>query len=275
MSLLNASLDIISNAKESELHDSPSSPYVLETGFEDEPLSPTTSSDYEDDFEDDSHEEGVLTQSIHKYRGKSLKWIDHLEDIDGDFVMYKDFNEIISDATKMNYSKVSSSPTDVHNYKCKHRGCHYKRKYCRIATGSYYISYFHGKHEHSNLSIDDDHRGLTGAQKVVIQEAFENKRKSAKDVINFFRSCRIKLKDDPSLSDFPPDPNTTKLNNYIQSFKKKNAKLYNPTPSDLKTWCDSHGPSTVDFNNGETFNIPFVLDYMMVSESNFVLRITY
>ena len=87
MSLLNASLDIISNAKESEVRDSPSSPYVLETGFEEEPLSPTTSSDYEDDFEDDSHEEGVLTHSSHKYRGKSLKWIDHLEDIDGDFAM--------------------------------------------------------------------------------------------------------------------------------------------------------------------------------------------
>ena len=127
-------MDIISNAKESELRDSPSSLYVLETGFEEEPLSPTTSSDYEDDFEDDSHEEGVLTQSCHKYREKSLKLIDHLEDIDGDFVMYKDFNEIISDATKMNYPKVSSSSTDVHNYKCKHRGCHYKRKYCRIAT---------------------------------------------------------------------------------------------------------------------------------------------
>lgn len=269
---LDASLHITSSDRKSEVPIVPSSPYDLETGFEEESSSQKSSTSSE--YEDDSFDDDVLLQSVRKYRGKSLKWVDHLDNIDSDFVMYNDLDEVISDATKMNYSKTSSSSIDVHIYKCKHRGCSYKRKYCRIASDSYYVSYSNGNHEHNSLTTKDDHRGLTGTQKLVVQEAFENKRKSAREIINFFRSKRKSLKDNSSLSDFPEDPNTVKLNNYIQSFKKKNNKLYNPTPSDLKSWCDSHSSSTVDLNNHETYNTPFVLDYMMVSILKFVPIIT-
>ena len=142
---------------------------------------------------------------------------------------------------------------------------HYKREYCRIALGSYFVSYFYGNHEHENPANKDDHRGLTGSQKIIIQEAMNNKRKSAKETLHYFRSKRTKILDELSLHDFPQVPNIIKLNNYIQSFKKKNAKSYNPTPTDVKNWCDSHGPSTVDIYDDKTFNTPFVLGHIMVS----------
>lgn len=77
------------------------------------------------------------------------------------------------------------------------------------------------------------------------------------------------------LSDFPEDPNIIKLKNYIQFFKKKNSKLYNPTPSELKSWCHSHSSSTVDLNDDKSYNTPFVLDYMMVSMLKYITVITY
>lgn len=244
-SLLQAPTHITADDGELDLSDAPTSPYVLETSFEDAPSSPMSSSDseYNDDSDDDFCEDGVLNKSNRKYRGKNLAWVDHLSNSKTDFVMYEDLNKVISDAAKMNYSKASSSSIDVHIYKCKHRGCQYKRKYCRIALGSYFVSYFYGNHEHGNPAIKDDHRGLTGSQKIIIQEAMDNKRKSAKEILHYFRSKRTKILDELLLRDFPQDPNIIKLNNYIQSFKKKNAKLYNPTPTDVKNWCDSHGPS--------------------------------
>jgi hypothetical protein len=209
--------------KVEDLTFAPFSPCVLETGFEDAPSSPMTGPGLECsiDSDDDFHENGVLTKSDRKYRGKGLAWVDHLENSNSDFIMYEDIKDVISDAAKMNYSKASSSSTDVHIYKCKHRGCQYKRKYSRISLGSYFVSYFHGNHEHCSPAINDDHRGLTGSQKIIIQEAIDNKRKSAKEIIHYFRSKRTKIVDELLLHDFPHDPNTVKLNNYIQSFKKK------------------------------------------------------
>lgn len=225
----------------------------------------SSDSEYNDDSDDDFCDDGVLNKSNRKYRGENLAWVDHLSNSNTDFVMYEDLNEVISDAAKMNYSKASSSSIDVHIYKCKHRGCQHKRKYCRIALGSYFVSYFYGNHEHENPAIKDDHRGLTGSQKIIIQEAMGNKRKSAKEILHYFRSKRTKILDELLLRDFSQDPNIIKLINYIQSFKKKNAKLYNLTPTDVKNWCDSHGPSTVDVCDDKTFNTPFVLGYIMVS----------
>ena len=84
--------------------------------------------------------------------------------------MYEDLNEVISDAAKMNYSKASSSSIDVHIYKCKHRGCHYKRKYCRIALGSYFVSYFYGNHEHENINRRRPCNAVKGALNYQIKE---------------------------------------------------------------------------------------------------------
>lgn len=126
---LNDSLHITTSDRESEVPDAPSLLYDLETGFEEETSSQmsSTSSEYEYDLEYNSHEDDAVLQSVRKLRGRSLKWVDHLENIDSDFVMYKDLDEDINDATKMNYSKTRSSSIDVHIYKCKLRGCSYKR----------------------------------------------------------------------------------------------------------------------------------------------------
>ena len=106
-SSLQASTHITANDGELDLIDAPSSPYVLETGFEDAPSSPMISpdSEYNDDPDDDFHEDGDLSKSNRKYRGKSLAWVDHLENSNCDFVMYEGLNEVISDAANMNDSK--------------------------------------------------------------------------------------------------------------------------------------------------------------------------
>ena len=67
-----------------------------------------------------------------------------------------------------------------------------------------------------------------------------------------------------SKASFPPDPETSKLNNDIRSYKKKRFSRYNPTPHDLEKWCIGHGPSTVNSEDEGTFNTPFDLNYMMV-----------
>ena len=123
-SLLHAQTHITVDDGELDLLDAPTSPYVLETGFEDAPSSPMSSpdSEYDDDSDDDLCEDGVLNKSNRKYRGKNLAWVDHLSSSNTDFVMYEDLNEVISDAAKMNYSKASSSSIDVHIYKCKQKG---------------------------------------------------------------------------------------------------------------------------------------------------------
>ena len=120
-SSLQAPTHITANDGELDLIDAPSSPYVLETGFEDAPSSPMSSPDLEhnDDVDDDFCEDGV--KSNRKYRGKNLAWVDHLSNCNSDFVMYEDLNEVISDAAKMNYSKASSSSIDVHIYNIQAR----------------------------------------------------------------------------------------------------------------------------------------------------------
>ena len=190
-SLLQAPTHITADDGELDLLDAPTSPYVLETGFEDAPFSPMSrpDSEYNDDSDDDFCEDGVLNKLNRKYRGGNLAWVDHLSNSNTDFVMCEDFNEVISDAAKTNYPKVSSSSIDVHIYKCKHRGFQYKRKYCRIALGSYFVSYSYGNHEHENPAIKDDHRGLTGSQK---KETMDNKREYAKEMLDYFRSKRTK-----------------------------------------------------------------------------------
>jgi hypothetical protein len=130
-----------------------------------------------------------------------------------------------------------------------------------------FVSYFDGIHDHANPFIDQgDHRGLTGDQKALVEEAFKLKKKSAGNIIQFIRSKRAKITEAIEIAKFPLDPAIGKLNNYIQAYKKKNAFQYDPTPNHLKNWCDSHGPSTVNINDDSTFNTPFVLGYILVSQ---------
>jgi hypothetical protein len=241
--------------------------YVEETGFEDatfsEPSSPESSVNDDIDEEDDFH-----VKSSRKSRGKGVDWIDYCEgNKSGVLVEYIDLEAVQADATHMDYSKMGSSNIDVLMFKCKTKGCQYRRKYRKMGSCGTFVSYYDGVHDHTNPLIDQgDHRGLTGDQKALVQEAFQSKIKSAGNIIAFVRSKRAKLSDESEIAKFPLDPAIGKLNNYIQAYKKKNAFQYDPTPNHLKNWCDSHGPSTVNINDDSSFNTPFVLDYILVSQ---------
>ena len=64
-------------------------------------------------------------------------------------------------------------------------------------------------------------RGLSGSQKAIVEEAFTLKMKSSRNIIELFRSKRSRLLTKSEIDAFPPDPQVRKLNNYIQTFKKK------------------------------------------------------
>ena len=163
---------------------------VEETSFEDAPISlPSSPLPH---VEEDNDAEGNV-KSVKKTRGKGIDWMDHLEGADGDFIVYKDLQEVMSDARHMNYSKIGSSSTDVHLFKCRITRCMYKRKYRRFVPRGHYISYFYGIHDHSDPISRSDHRGFPGDQKILVEEAFEEKRKSARDIISFIRSKKLKI----------------------------------------------------------------------------------
>jgi hypothetical protein len=67
------------------------------------------------------------------------------------------------------------------------------------------------------------------------------------------------------------DPPDGKLKNYIQAYKRSNSVTYNPSLGDLIEWCEKNGPSTVDNNDENTSNTPFVLKYFKVSSYYYVL----
>ena len=101
-------------------------------------------------------------------------------------------------------------------FKCKTKGWQYRRKYRKLGPSSTFASFYDGNHDHSNPIIDQsDHSGLTGDQKVLIMEAFKLKRKSAGDIIGFFRSKRANLTETSKIDRFPLDPEIGKLNNFI------------------------------------------------------------
>jgi hypothetical protein len=240
--------------------------YVEEIGFAEEdsfePSSPQ-SSVYED-MDDDN----LSVKSSRKSRGKGIKWIDYCnESNDGVLVEYMNMEAVQADATRMDYSKMGSSIADVLMFNCKTKNCQFRRKYGKLGSCSTYMSYYDGEHDHSKQLIDQsDHRGLTGDQKVLVKEAFQLERKSAGDIIGYFRLKRSKLTETSEIDHFPLDPEIGKLNNYIQAYKKRNGSQYDSTSNHLKIWCDSHSPSTVNINDVIMFNTPFVLGYMLVSK---------
>ena len=196
--------------------------YVEETVFEDatfsEPSSPESSVNDDIDEEDDFH-----VKSSRKSRGKGVDWIDYCEgNKSGVLVEYINLEAVQADATHMDYSKMGSSNIDVLMFKCKTKGCQYRRKYRKMGSCGTFVSYYDGVHDHTNPLVDQgDHRGLTGDQKALVQEAFQSKIKSAGNIIAFVRSKRAKLSDESEIAKFPLDPAIGKLNNYIQAYKKK------------------------------------------------------
>ena len=210
--------------------------YVEETGFEDEILSSKPSSpklSVDEDMDEDFHVKSSRksnVESSRRLRGKGVEWMDYCEDNKfGILVEYINLEAVQADATHMDYSKVGSSHIGVFMFKCKTKGCRYRRKYQKLGCHTF-VSYYDGVHDHSNLLNDQGcHRGLTGDQKALVQEAFQAKRKSAGDIIGFFRSKRSKLTEESEIANFPLDPTIGKLNNYIQAYKKKKSLEYDPT----------------------------------------------
>ena len=195
-------------------------------------------------------------------RGKGLLWEDHLDLATGDFEYYSSLTDVVNDASNCNYGKISSTATEQ-RYRCRVKGCNFMRKYTYDRRYMTFVSYNHGLHEHAEESPDcRTQRGLSQDQKAWVHEAFSLKNRSATEIVQFFRwkrNCFLAAEVD--------DPKISVLNNYIQNYKKKKSAEYYPSANDLKEWCDSHSPTSVDMDDKETFNTPFVLDYIMVKEN--------
>ena len=211
-----------------------------------------------------------------KGRGKALKWEEHLVEDKTGFILYQSLGDVVHDAAISDYSKVSSVDLQF-KFKCKFTGCSFMRRYEMDSSIGQYISYFHGVHDHTDLTVltPEAHRGLTGEQKLLVHEAIDQEKMSSRKILSFFRLKRAASLQDGALR-FPDDPDIVKLNNYIQAHKRKNSSIYNPSPNDLKLWCMSHGPIVRDLSNDEiNLNIPFVLDYILVCENLLLYRVLF
>ena len=219
----------------------------------------------------DSPELLVSSTKPKKFRGIGLVWEDHLSQETGDFVTYASLDLVKKDALENGYSKMCSCLPYI-QYKCNRRGCEYKRKYSKNNNLNVYVSFFNGVHRHEIEHDDErDTRGLSFEQKVVINDAFSNNIKSAREIKHFFRAQRIASKITDPEGSFPLDPPQGKLKNYIQAYKRSNAVTYNPSLGDLIEWCQKNGPNTVDKNDENTLNTPFVLNFFKVSSYYYVL----
>lgn len=207
--------------------------------------------------------------SIKACRGKALHWEEHVSLRNCDIISYPTLEDVEEDVKNCNYSKMCSSVPYM-QYRCRIKKCNFKRKYRYSNFYVGYISYFSGDHDHSGdelLEIEHGpiQRGLEEEQKSIIKDAFRAKLQSSGDIINYFRHRRKVNEEGESPVNFPADPNMSKLNNFIATYKKSNACVYNPSLSDLVSWCEAHGPETVDERSKESFNTPFVLDYFLVN----------
>ena len=206
-----------------------------------------------------------------KFRGKGLIWEDYLSQETGDFVTYASLDLVKIDAFENGYSKMCSCLPYI-QYKCNRRGCEYKRKYSKKDNLNVYVSFFNGIHCHEKEQDDDrDARGLSCEQKVVIHDAFSKNIQSAREIKHFFRAQRIASKKTDPEGSFPMDPPECKLKNYIQAYKRSNAVTYNPSLGDLIEWCQKNGSNTVNNNDENTLNTPFVLNFFKVSSYYYVL----
>ena len=215
--------------------------------------------DYHDDDDDDDDEHPHMAKKM--CRGKGVSWSICPESIESILTI----EAVKVNAKASNLSKLGASTHNSHTYVCRSAGCNYKQKYKQSSFEGPFIVLFSGIHVHINEVIGKNKRGLSGSQKAVVEEAFTLKIKSSRTIIELFRSKRSRLLTKSEIDAFPPDPNVRQLNNYIQTFKKKNGSIYNPTPHHLESWCESHSPSIVSIDNEESFNTPFVLDFTLVS----------
>ena len=237
-----------------------------ETGFEERIASPLPSSDSSDDDYRANEQDGTVLDSNRRYRGKALLWDEFLDPVTNSQESFITLEAVTLDAAKSDLSKRGSSISNSWIYVCRSKGCKFVKKYRQLESSGSFFSYFNGTHTHTkDIDSEDTHRGLTGEQKLTVEEAFGLGKKSYRQIISFFRSKRSQLTDEYSKANFPLDPEDPKLKDYIQAFKKKNGSAFNPTPHDLKEWCERYSSAAVDVDEENTYNIPFVLDYLLVS----------
>jgi hypothetical protein len=153
---------------------------------------------------------------ITKIGGKGLNWSEPLSDSSGSIITYINYDKIVEDAKNRNLSKKSCQGNHSHNYKCKVSECQFLFKYC-ITVDNIFTAQFYGEHKHSDTNFDL-HRGLFESEKLLVLEAISEKYLSARVIQQYFRNKRKASSNDKN---FPPDPPTMKLNNFIQAYKKK------------------------------------------------------
>jgi hypothetical protein len=188
---------------------------------------------------------------------------------------FENIEEAHRHARSYNLSKCGSSTSNT--FSCRIKGCPYKMKYSVEGDErSRFFCYTVGSHDHEEDVGDIMKRGLCANQKALVHAAFRNGFKSARSIVEFFQRLRSNKSWNEYINSvkMPSDPKYSVLNNYIQSLKKKNSSVYDPTPKNLKDWCELHSPSIVDVSNQETFNTPFVLGYNLVSFHTMYISVT-
>lgn len=158
-------------------------------------------------------------------RGKGVEWDWCNDDVTKDQISHLGLEAIKFDAAVSNFSKARGLPEDYsHVYVCRVKGCKYKRKYQKFERFGPFMSYYSGAHDHTDAVSADNQRGLTGEQKLIVMEAMDSNKKSCGDILGYFRSKRSKVSEESKINSFPSDPETSKLNNYVQAYKKKALK---------------------------------------------------
>ena len=189
-----------------------------ETGFEERIASPLPSSDSSDDDYGVNEQDGTVLDSNRRYRGKALLWDEYLDPVTNSHESFVTIEAVILDAAESDFSKRGSSIYNSQIYVCRSKGCKFAKKYRQLESTGSFFSYFNGTHTHmKDVDSEDTHRGLTGEQKLIVEEAFGLGKKSSRQIISYFRSKRSQLTDESSKANFPLDPEVPKLKNYIQA----------------------------------------------------------
>ena len=145
-----------------------------ETGFEERVASPLPSSDSSDDGYSANEQDGTVDGSKRKYRGKALLWEEFLDPVTNSHESFSTLQAVARNATENDFSKRGSSASNSRIFVCKSKGCKFVKKYRQFESTGSFFSYFNGSHSHTK-DIDSEvaHRGLTGEQKLIVEEAFE------------------------------------------------------------------------------------------------------
>lgn len=157
--------------------------YEDETGFEERVASPLPTSESSDDDDSADEQNGTVAESNRKYRENGLLWEEYIDPFTKSHESFMTFEAVTRDAIESDYLRRGSSGANSQIYVCRSKGCKYFEKYKQIDSTRQFYSYFNGVHSHGNdIGLEDDHRGLTGEQKLIVEEAFGLGRRSARQI---------------------------------------------------------------------------------------------